>query len=177
VIELSNRTIDEYGNVIFDVADLFPLIVKGYDVTKFLVNDSPEVEQFRATCKLLDNEDLSLQTYTRPEGSIQDHLDKFRNRWFMPDRYRTLSLRVWLNGKCKTQEERQRVDEELKVFEKYELEMMLKSLIYLVDIFVEHKIVWGVGRGSSVSSYVLYLIGIHRVNSLKYELDFSEFLN
>jgi DNA polymerase III alpha subunit len=40
----------------------------------------------------------------------------------------------------------------------------------------KNKIVWGVGRGSSVASYVLFLIGIHKVNSLKYNLDIKEFL-
>ena len=34
---------------------------------------------------------------------------------------------------------------------------------------------WGVGRGSSVSSYCLYLIGIHMVDSIKYNLDIQEF--
>jgi DNA polymerase III alpha subunit len=40
----------------------------------------------------------------------------------------------------------------------------------------ERNIVWGVGRGSSVASYVLFLIGTHKVDSVKYELDFNEFL-
>jgi DNA polymerase III alpha subunit len=40
----------------------------------------------------------------------------------------------------------------------------------------ENKIVWGVGRGSSVASYVLYLIGVHRIDSIKYDLDIREFL-
>jgi DNA polymerase III alpha subunit len=40
----------------------------------------------------------------------------------------------------------------------------------------DNNIVWGVGRGSSVSSYVLYLLGVHRVNSLYYDLDIHEFL-
>jgi len=40
----------------------------------------------------------------------------------------------------------------------------------------ENKVIWGVGRGSSVASYVLYLIGVHRVNSMYYNLDVGEFL-
>jgi DNA polymerase III alpha subunit len=47
---------------------------------------------------------------------------------------------------------------------------------YLVDLMREHNIVWGVGRGSSVSSFVLFLIGIHRINSIYYGLDVEEFL-
>jgi DNA polymerase III alpha subunit len=40
----------------------------------------------------------------------------------------------------------------------------------------KENIVWGVGRGSSVASYVLYLIGVHKIDSLYYNLDVEEFL-
>jgi len=49
-------------------------------------------------------------------------------------------------------------------------------MIYLVDFMRENEIVWGVGRGSSVASYVLYLIGVHRIDSIKFGLDWREFL-
>ena len=35
---------------------------------------------------------------------------------------------------------------------------------YLVDTMRNNNIVWGVGRGSSVGSFVLYKIGINRIN-------------
>jgi DNA polymerase III alpha subunit len=53
---------------------------------------------------------------------------------------------------------------------------LLKYIKYLVDTMREHKIVWGVGRGSSVASYALYLIGVHKIDSVKYGLDINEFL-
>ena len=53
---------------------------------------------------------------------------------------------------------------------------VLKYLKYLVDTMRQHKILWGVGRGSSVASFCLYLLGVHRINSLKYNLDITEFL-
>ena len=62
------------------------------------------------------------------------------------------------------------------MFEERKMMNVLRFLIYLVDTMRKNKIVWGVGRGSSVASYVLFLIGIHKVNSLKYNLDIKEFL-
>jgi len=53
---------------------------------------------------------------------------------------------------------------------------LLKYLHYLVDIMKQNNVIWGVGRGSSVSSYVLYLLGVHRINSMFYDLDPGEFL-
>ena len=47
----------------------------------------------------------------------------------------------------------------------------------LFKVYVkENKIVWGVGRGSSVASYVLYLLGIHKIDSIQYRLDWKEFI-
>jgi DNA polymerase III alpha subunit len=40
----------------------------------------------------------------------------------------------------------------------------------------ENQLIWGVGRGSSVASFVLYKLKVHRINSMYYELDPAEFL-
>jgi DNA polymerase III alpha subunit len=69
-----------------------------------------------------------------------------------------------------------RVTAELKLFKNRGMYPVLRLLIYLVDFMRAHNVVWGVGRGSSVASFCLYLIGIHRINSLKYDLDINEFL-
>jgi len=53
---------------------------------------------------------------------------------------------------------------------------LLRYLKYLVDTMNHNQVIWGVGRGSSVSSYVLYLLGVHRINSMYYDLDVGEFL-
>jgi len=57
-----------------------------------------------------------------------------------------------------------------------ELIDLLRYLKYFVDTMRANNIVWGLGRGSSVASYVLYLIGVHRINSMYYDLDIGEFL-
>jgi len=62
------------------------------------------------------------------------------------------------------------------MFQERDMFMILRYLKYLVDTMRKHNIVWGVGRGSSVASYVLYLLGVHRINSLHYDLSIDEFL-
>ena len=52
---------------------------------------------------------------------------------------------------------------------------VLYVMKYIVDTLRENKVLWGVGRGSSVSSYVLFLIGIHKIDSVKYNLPIEEF--
>ena len=51
---------------------------------------------------------------------------------------------------------------------------LLVVLNRMVDKMKDDGIVWS-GRGSSCSSYVLYLIGVHDVNPIKYDIDFTEF--
>jgi len=62
------------------------------------------------------------------------------------------------------------------LFKSHAMMDVLQFLKYMVDTLRENNIVWGVGRGSSVASYVLYLLGVHKVNSIKYNLDPTEFL-
>lgn len=97
-------------------------------------------------------------------------------KWNIPDKYKSINIKTHILSKCKTTEEINRVESELVLYEKYNLLMILRVFVYLVDIMKKNNIVWGVGRGSSVSSYCLYLIGIHKINSIKYDLDIREFL-
>lgn len=66
---------------------------------------------------------------------------------------------------------------ELKLFEEKKALPVIKTLIYIINILESNEIVWGVGRGSSVSSYVLYLIGIHDIDSVEYDIDIADFLH
>jgi DNA polymerase III alpha subunit len=77
---------------------------------------------------------------------------------------------------CKTDDELQRVGKELLMFQDRDLFDLLRYLTYLVSVMKENNIIWGVGRGSSVSSYVLYLLGVHQIDSMFYDLDPGEFL-
>lgn len=54
----------------------------------------------------------------------------------------------------------------------------LKFLCLMMDIvreFEEKNILWGIGRGSCVASYIMYVLKVHDVNPIEYDIDFSEF--
>lgn len=65
---------------------------------------------------------------------------------------------------------------ELELYKEMNLLPVLCVLIYIINTLRKNNIVWGVGRGSSVSSYVLYIIGVHDVDSVEYDLDIKDFL-
>lgn len=96
------------------------------------------------------------------------------NNWFIPDEYYP-NLTEMLYGMCENDEQRDRVSQELELFIKHGIYDVLHVMKYIVDTLRENNVVWGVGRGSSVASYVLYLIGVHKIDSIKYKLPIEEF--
>lgn len=108
--------------------------------------------------------------------------------WNLPDEYKTLNVVEYIIDRwaeeCSDDDcssdladvRAKRVADELAMYKRLNLIPVLRAIIYIINTLRKKDIVWGVGRGSSVSSYVLYLIGAHDVDSIKYGLDFSEFL-
>jgi len=99
-----------------------------------------------------------------------------QTEWLMPDEYKNLDIARWVLEQCDGEAELQRAGAELLEYANRNLLDMLAYLKYLIDTLRENRVVWGVGRGSSVASFVLYKIGVHRINSLYYQLDFYEFM-
>jgi DNA polymerase III alpha subunit len=123
-------------------------------------------EQYLPELKQYIPLDVDQKTF---DGALQ-------SEWFMPDEYKILLVGDYIQTLCITSEERARVQEELEAYNERGMYPLLQYMIYLVDFMRENNIVWGVGRGSSVASYVLYLIGVHRIDSIQYDLDWTEFL-
>lgn len=97
--------------------------------------------------------------------------------WLMPSEYKNLNIKQYIIDKHNlTDKEIARIDYELDEFNKRDLMDLLRFLCYFVKILRTNNIIYGVGRGSSIASYVLYLLGVHRINSFKYDLDIKEFL-
>lgn len=165
----------KFGEVFTDTNELCDLLYKNpaLDISNFNVTD-PEI--FNTSVKELHAELPILQQYVAVEQSVEDFDSKNQQHWFMPQEYYELDIAKWLLDQCKEDHELQRVGQELLLFQERDLFNLLKFLKYLVDTLRKNNIVWGVGRGSSVASYVLYLIGVHKINSIYYDLDVTEFL-
>lgn len=117
-----------------------------------------------------------IQKYSEFAGTIEEFDLQNQSQWRMPKEYLDLDIAKWVLDQCGSDAERQRVGEELLLYLDRGMFPLLQYLKYLVDTMRKYNIVWGVGRGSSVSSYVLYLIGVHKIDSLYYDLDIGEFL-
>ena len=171
--------INEYGAIFLTSNELFDYIYSGKIKTfKNIYLDHTTVDKFNISKDLnKDNFDY-LEKYIKPKISLDQFDINLKDNWFMPEKYKSKSFNIvnFLLSLCKTDVETDRVLEELNLFVQYDMIEVLCYLKYLIDTMRENDIVWGVGRGSSVASYCLYLLGVHKIDSIKYELDIREFL-
>lgn len=175
------------NEIIVDEDDLVEMLLQGLTLTQVTMNNTTAVDTYNHFC------DLFLMNTRIDAEVVAESADKYSYRnvdnWWMPHRYKQLDMMEYLLDKVMKDlnclddvyvldhsKEWDRVRLEMSLYNQRGLLPMLKFLVYMVDNMREHKVVWGVGRGSSVASYVLYLIGVHRINSVKYNLDFKEFL-
>ena len=179
---------DELGIPRFTNKDLIDMIYSGHSdkVHVVLCNPSDDVDKFN---KAMEEQGLpKLQKYIPLDVDQKTFDGVCQSEWFMPQEYKDLEIEEWLFAKVMEQLQNpsskdvfnsaqwKRVEEELEAFEERGMKDLLRYMVYLVDFMRENNIVWGVGRGSSVASYVLYLIGVHRIDSIQYGLDWREFM-
>lgn len=181
---------DELGVPRFSNQDLINMIYSGHldKCHVVLCEPSDDVDQFNTAAQ--EQGLPTLQKYIALDADRSEFDAVCQSEWLMPDEYKKLDLREWFMFKISEElgiavetihlqgdrVEVQRLEEELEAFHYHNMLDLLRYMIYLVDFMRENNIVWGVGRGSSVASYVLYLIGVHRINPIQYHLDWREFL-
>jgi hypothetical protein len=166
---------NKFGELIFNEHDVMDLIMQGYDCLTFdgmIVDDSVRLDtwpDFMDTVPTLQQQ--KFHTCSVPEWHRTN-----QSRWHMPAEYHDLDIAALVLSLCGSEAELQRCGAELMLYQERDLFDLLRYLKYLVDTMKQNNIVWGVGRGSSVASYVLYKLGVHRIDSLYYNLDATEFL-
>lgn len=165
---------DAVGQIVLNEADLINLIMQGRDLESIsgaLVDDSVDIEAAAFWLEQVPK----LMWWTEPDSqAVFDHMQQ--STWHMPKEYQELDIAEHVLKICSTEAQLQRCGAELLLYQERGLFDLLRYLKYLVDVMKQNNVIWGVGRGSSVASYVLYLLGVHRIDSMYYELDPAEFL-
>jgi DNA polymerase III alpha subunit len=166
---------DSVGFPIFNSQDIFNLIYQGSSdkIFELFVQPNSEIQQFNTVS---ENKLSEYTANTLTDKEILQVDDALQSQWFIPEKYKNIDILDRLEKQCITAAQLDRVHLEFAEYKSRNMIPLLKFLVYLVETMTENNIVWGVGRGSSVASYILYIIGIHRIDSLKYNLDFYEFM-
>ena len=166
--------LDKYSNPIFNEQDLFDALYKGH---QFSVNDTMLVERTDEVKNLETQIGFKFLEPYQTHFEISDYDAACQTNWNMPDEYKQLDIEAWLFEQTPPWDpQHTRVTEELEAYKARNMLDLLRWLKYFVDTCKKEGVVWGVGRGSSVASYILYIIGVHSIDSIKYNLDWQEFL-
>jgi len=167
---------DKFGQLIFNEDDVCNLVMQGRSVESLkglLVDQSVDLKKSLLAMEHIPEFLAHAQEYS---GTVEDFDRALQSQWHMPDKYINMDIAAYVLSLCETDPELQRCGHELLLFQERNLFNLLRFLKYLVDVMTEHNIIWGVGRGSSVASYVLYKLQVHRVDSMFYDLAPEEFL-
>jgi DNA polymerase III alpha subunit len=169
--------IDQYGRVSISESEAVDALYqqKITDFQNVYFEDPSVVECFNQARYINADRIADLTTLTGILNSVDVFDKNNQQQWLMPTGYCPNLVEI-LYGMCESELQTNRVSEELELFIQHNMMDLLYYLKYLVDTLRANNIVWGLGRGSSVASYVLYLIGVHKIDSIKYELDIREFL-
>ena len=177
--ELADRTLWYDGDSTIPANRVTNMVTAGISTSYMFVEElTKDILQFNQF--VTENEKITVK------GSVRD-LDF---SWAIPKEFQELDVEQFVINKLideidtlpltnitqETQERKSRVATELNLYKAQHLYDILRTLIYIINTLQSNNIVWGVGRGSSVSSYVLYLIGVHDVDSVAYDLDITDFL-
>ncbi len=172
-----SRRVDEWGRTIVQPDAVTDLVLKGIEVSGLLVEEGALVDQYNEWCRKFDKTEYLLQTPAPMDRTPEEEHEARASTWFISTELQEIDVRRFLlEEMCNDEQCRDRVNEEMDLFEERGLVPLLQLMMFLVDYFRANKVVWGVGRGSSVASYCLFLIGVHKIDPIKYGLDVHDFL-
>ncbi len=177
-VKLKDRTLWADGDSTVHPENILAAIEAGIPPNQIFVDSvTPEIEQYNRTARRED------------QIGVKDGIKPLSFTWNIPDEYKNLDVENYVicdgfdsrvDTKALTDEQLtfriQRILDELKLYEDLQLMDVLRVLIYIINTLDENNVFWGVGRGSSVASYVLYCIGVHDIDSVKYRLNMTDFL-
>lgn len=170
---LKDRQLWWDGESSFNSDELFDVVQK-YNV-KYITHINEVVQQY------------NMHVSTNSELKVKLTCNPLNFDWNLPNEYDKLDVNSYVFDKFIEQTKQvtdeeftkraRRLSTELEQYAKYNLVNVLRAVIYIINTLTEHNIIWGVGRGSSVSSYVLYILGVHDVDSYAYDLNIEDFLH
>lgn len=153
-----------------DPAEIAGLLLQGVPLSRLSVTSiTSEIEKL--------NEELEHPL------TIKTSLNAISTAWVLPANYKYFDVDEYLVGLSALierdelyQERQQRLAKEIVLFKHHKLDDVVRVLVYVVDTFKKDDVVWGVGRGSSCSSYILYLLGLHEVDPVRYNINIEDFI-
>jgi DNA polymerase III alpha subunit len=177
--ELNDRVLRFDGVSIVEPDQVEALLRRGAIPSQLrVVYETPEIEAFNRQVSLAER----LMEF-EPEPL------SFKFTWQLPPEFLSLDVEEHVSvvfgerlpalgyDSAQTETAITRVAQELGEFKRRGLDDLLRTIIYVLHRFKETNQVWGVGRGSSCASFILFLLGLHVVDPIKFDVPLEEFMH
>lgn len=174
ILDLEDKVITDDGSVVFKF-DFLEQRAKNTTVFSDLL--------------VLYHHDLRVYNMRNPDNALTIWKDDGESNgptadtfdWVIPKDYQDVDIVELSVHKLEelglvSKEYTQRLEYELFEMDKRGMFQFIRCVYYVVDEFRKNNIVWGVGRGSSCASLVLFVLGINRVDPVKYNIPVGEFI-
>lgn len=177
--ELDDRILRFDGVSIIDPERVVDFLLHGAKPSQLrLVATNEETDQFNE--HVAEDEKLKL---------VDDGPVNLKFGWKLPPEFLSLDVEQHVSvvfgerltglayDSAQTEEAITRVARELAEFEARGLTDLLRVIIFVMSRFKETGQVYGVGRGSSCASFVLFILGLHAVDPIKFNVPLEEFMH
>ena len=159
-----NRCVTECGHSIVSEYEMARSILKG-NQSKSLVFKSEASDYYDAkyeTCTSIDESMVTDQCETTDHAHTQEDYQYVVDLLMKSDRL------------SHDEQSLKRLEQELEFFDREHHILFIIQVYGLISQFKNDNVVWGVGRGSSCASYVLFLLEVHDINPVAFDIPFSE---
>lgn len=174
ITELKDRWITDSGVIIVDPES--PLLSKLLSsTTRVRVTEiTPKIKQYN---KVADNE-KQIRLPSKQDFKVSSIVSSLPIEYQNVDIETKIATLAIADAKGKSDGEKRltTAKDELQWFIEHDKLSILRTLFYVVEQLTAKQVPWGVGRGSSVNSYILYLLGVHDIDPIRYNLNWHEFI-
>ena len=173
LIELEDYSITDAGETIVTHDFLVKKALSGEPLTGYLAEIHDDIKRYN---KRNQETPISFWEEGDPEGPPAQSY-----QWIIPQEYQDIDVMAYVIEKMEergldAEEYTDRIAYELAEMERRGYFPFIRCIIYVVDMFRKHGVVWGVGRGSSCASLLFYVIGVNKVDPIQYDIPIEEFL-
>lgn len=180
LIDFGEYILTDTGEVVALYKTLFERLRRDQSIAGLWAQPHPSVTEFN---RWNPQKPIKLVTIDGKTGEFPARLFDFK----IPQKYRDIDLDYHIATKILQLPAGHRAHDNMDEYcsraanETYQMrergmEDFLRLLIYIVEVFNDNDVVYGIGRGSGCASLVLYLCGVHFVDPLEYDIPISEFL-
>ena len=173
LLELDDRYITDTGSVAVKHKLLVNMALNGLDFSELMFAQHDDITRYH----MIHGTGDSAKQWIKDDNVMGPSLKSYD--WNIPEDYKNIDVVDYcyaaLSSMGLPDEYEVRLDMEMIRVAETSMEPFIRCLIYITDSLRDNNIVWGLGRGSSCASLVMFLIGANKVDPVKYDIPMEEF--